>query len=109
MEWERASIEAAAAYLREMIEAGANDYRTRTVYEGLLDVLDPARHATRIQRTAAADATAAIMQGSRDRRGNLDRRGRTDRRLINLGPPATGERRAGGDRRTGPDRRRPLK
>ncbi len=106
MDWERSSIEAAAAYLREMIEAGASDVRTRSVYEGLLDVLDPTRHATRIQRAAAADAAAAIMHGTRDRRSRMDRRGRTDRRLINLGPPATGERRSGHERRTGTDRRR---
>lgn len=105
MDWERSSIEAAATYLREMIEAGATDVRTQSVYEGLLDVLDPTRHATRIQRALAAD-TAAIMQGARDRRGRIDRRGHTDRRLVNLGPAAGGERRSGQDRRGGGDRRR---
>jgi hypothetical protein len=105
MDWERSSIEAAAAYLREMIEAGADDFRTKTVYEGLLDVLDRSRYATRIQRAAAADAAAAIMQGLRDRRNRLGRRGHTDRRLINLGAAADGERRAGFDRRAGQDRR----
>ena len=105
MDWERSSIEAAAAYLQEMIEAGADDYRTKTVYEGLLDVLDPSRHATRIQRAVAADAAAAIMHGARDRRNRLDRRGHADRRLINLGPAAGGERRGGPDRRAGQDRR----
>ena len=105
MDWERSSIEAAAAYLREMIEAGANDVRTQSVYEGLLDVLDPTRHATRIQRAASADAAAAIMHGMRDRRDRIDRRGRSDRRLINLGPAAGGERRTGQDRRAVKDRR----
>ena len=105
MEWERSSIEAAAAYLREMIDAGADDYRTRTVYEGLLDVLDPTRHATRIQRAAAADFAAAIMQGTRDRRARIERRGHSDRRLINLGPAASGERRTGKDRRAVQERR----
>jgi hypothetical protein len=89
-----------------MIEAGATDVRTQSVYEGLLDVLDPTRHATRIERAVSADAVAAIMQSIRERRSRIDRRGRSDRRLINLGPPATGERRAGMDRRAVADRRR---
>jgi len=105
MNRERSSIEAAAAYLREMIEAGANDVRTQSVYEGLMDVLDPTRHSTRVDRDASADALAAIIRAERDRRGRMDRRGHTDRRLINLGPAAGGERRTGQDRRSGTDRR----
>ena len=106
MDWQRSSVEAAASYLREMIEAGANDYRTRSVYEGLLDILEPTRRATRIQRAAAADATAAIMQAvARERRARIDRRGHSDRRLVNFGPAASGERRMGQDRRDGADRR----
>jgi hypothetical protein len=105
MDWQRSSIEAAAAYLRELIEAGATDYRTQSVYEGLLDILDPTRHATRIQRAAAADAAAAIMHGARDRRNRVERRGHSDRRLVDLGPPADGERRSGQERRSGADRR----
>jgi hypothetical protein len=105
MDWERSRIEAGAAYLREMIEAGASDVRTQSVYEGLLDVLDPTRHATRIRRAASADAAAAIMHGMPDRRDRMDRRGHTDRRLINLGPAAGGERRLSQDRRSGKDRR----
>ncbi len=106
MDWERASIEAAASYLREMIEAGANDVRTQSVYEGLLDVLDPTRYATRLQRAIAADTAAAVMHGTRDRRNRIDRRGHTDRRLINLGPAAGGERRMGQERRDGDRRNR---
>ena len=109
MDWERSAIEAAAAYLREMIDAGANDPRTQSVYEGLLDVLDPTRHANRIQRAAAADAAAAIMNGMHgmaERRSRIERRGHNERRLINLGPGAAGERRSGHDRRAGADRRK---
>ncbi len=106
MDWQRQSIEAAASYLRELIEAGADDYRTRSVYEGLLDILDPTRHATRIEDAVSADAAAAIMAATRERRGRIDRRGHTDRRLVNLGPMAGGERRSGLDRRTGVDRRK---
>src|SRR5204862_5165338 len=103
MDWERSSIEGAAAYLREMIETGANDVRTQSVYQGLMAVLDPTRHATRIQRAASADA-AAIMNAAHDRRVSIDRRGHNDRRLINFGPAAGGEHR-GRDRRSGSDRR----
>src|SRR5262245_47528393 len=106
MNRDRASIEAAAAYLREMIEAGADDYRTKSVYEGLLDVLDPSRYSMRVQRAAAADAAVAILRGTRDRRGPLERRGHSDRRLVNFGPAANGERRMSADRRTGDERRR---
>jgi hypothetical protein len=106
MNWERASIEAAAGYLREMIEAGANDVRTQSLYEGLLDVLDPTRHATRIQHSLTADAAAAaVLHSARERRARIDRRGHTDRRLLNLGPAAGGERRARQDRRAVSDRR----
>jgi len=104
MDWERNSIEAAAVYLREMIDAGADDYRTRTVHEGLLDVLDPTRHATRVERAAAAETATSILH-ARERRGRLDRRGHTDRRLINFGPAAAGERRMIQDRRANLDRR----
>jgi len=105
MDWERSAIEAAVAYLREMIDAGADDYRTTSVYEGLLDVLDPTRHATRSQRGGVVDA-AALLRHASDRRGRIERRGHSDRRLVNLGPAAGGERRTGHDRRTGQDRRR---
>jgi len=106
MDWDRSAIEAAAAYLREMIEAGANDVRTASVYDGLMDVLDPSRHATRIERAVSADAIAAVMNGLRDRRDKIGRRGNADRRLIDLGALANGERRTGQDRRARLDRRR---
>ena len=105
MDWERTCIEAAAEHLRELIETGAGNARTKAAYEALLDVLDPTRHATRIQRAAAADAAAAIMRGTRDRRGRMDRRGHSDRRLISLGSASGGENRAGRKRRKDSDRR----
>jgi len=107
MNWQRSHVEAAAAYFLEMIEAGADDVRTRSVYEGLLDVLEPTRYAARMQSAdvAASASAATARRGYVERRSRVERRGHTDRRLVNLGPLAAGERRSGPDRRALPDRR----
>jgi hypothetical protein len=106
MNWQRTNIQAAVSYLRERIAAGADDARTRAVYEGLLDVLEPARRNSRLQREAAEAARAAVkVQATRERRAS-DRRSHRDRRQVNLGPPGGVERRRGGDRRSGRDRRK---
>ena len=105
MTWQQANIQAAAAYLRERIAAGATDSRTKAVYEGLVDVLDPPRRATRMQRESAEAARAAVtVQTERDRRA-IERRCHRDRRLVNLGSPQGIERRRTPDRRSGRDRR----
>jgi hypothetical protein len=105
MSWQRTNVQAAAAYLRERIGAGATDARTRLVYEGLLDVLEPTRRATRLQREMAESAkAAATAPRPRERRDLADRRRHTDRRRVNLGPPDGIERRRG-ERRRGKDRR----
>src|SRR5712692_2595730 len=99
MSWQRANIQGAANYLRERISAGATDPRTKTVYEGLLEVLDPSRRATRLQREMADAAKSAVtVQRSRERRAN-DRRGYQERRRVNIGPPGEVDRRRGVDRR----------
>ena len=104
--WQQGNIQAAAAYLRARIGAGATDAQTKAVYEGLLDVLDPPRRATRLQRESAMAAKAAVaVQAERDRRAQLDRRSYRDRRLVNLGPVRGVERRRTPDRRSGRDRR----
>jgi hypothetical protein len=105
MDWERSAIEAAADYLRDLIENGVTDSRTKAVYDGLADILDPVRQAIRIQRAVSADAALAIMRAGRDRRRTINRRGHSDRRLVNLGPLMPGERRTGSFRRTGQERR----
>jgi hypothetical protein len=107
MTWQRTNIQAAAAYLRERMAAGAADARTTAVYEGLLEVLDPTRRAVREQRESVEAAKAAAAeQAERDRRAQIDRRGYNNRRLVNLGPPQEGERRRGQDRRAVRDQRR---
>ena len=106
MSWQRANIQAAATYLRERITTGAVDPRTRAVYEGLLEVLDPNRRTIRMQREAAVAAKAAVTVATgRDRRAVPERRAHSDRRVIDLGSPTGGERRTGVDRRSGRDRR----
>jgi hypothetical protein len=105
--WQRTNIQAAATFLRERIAVGDSAPRTKAIYEGLLDVLDPNRRVSRVQRemaTAAKTAGAAAVKSDRDRRAG-DRRGHSDRRRIDLGSPTGVERRSGFDRRTGRDRR----
>jgi hypothetical protein len=107
--WQRANIQAAASYLRERISAGATDPKTKAVYEGLLEVLDPTRRATRLQREAASAAKAAVtVKPARERRSSISERRRlTERRRTNVGSPTGVERRTGADRRSGRDRRGP--
>ena len=106
MTWQQASIQAAAAYLRERMAAGATDPRTKAVYEGLLDVLDPPRRTARMQRESAQAAKAAVaVQVERDRRTAIDRRSRRSRRLVIRSAPQGIERRRTSDRRSGRDRR----
>jgi hypothetical protein len=104
--WQRANVQAAATYLRERISSGAADAKTKAVYEGLLDVLDPTRRAARMQREMASSAqAAATVTPARERRGTPERRARSDRRKADQGSPTGRERRSGHDRRTGRDRR----
>jgi hypothetical protein len=106
MSWQQANIQAAAAYLRGLMGVGATDARTKAVYEGLLDVLDPTRRAIRVQRESALAAKAAVaVKAERDRRAAAERRSQRERRLANLGPPQGNERRRVFDRRSGGDRR----
>jgi hypothetical protein len=51
--WQRTNVLAAATYLREQLAKTPDDLRCRSMYEGLLDVLDPARRAGRAQRELA--------------------------------------------------------
>jgi hypothetical protein len=100
--WQRANIQLAASYLREVLAKGA-DPRAKAAYEGLLDVLDPARRTARLQRERAAIAAAVPVQAARERRAQRERR-TGERRKMNLGSP-TGVERRHGERRSGHDRR----
>jgi hypothetical protein len=104
--WQRATIQATASYIRERIAQGATDARTRTLYEGLLEVLDPARRSVRLQRELADAAKAAVsVQTARERRTIADRRRHEDRRKVGFGSPTGMERRRQSNRRAGRTRR----
>ncbi|MBI2219798.1 MAG: hypothetical protein HYU53_01165 [Acidobacteria bacterium] len=104
--WQRANIMAAASYLREQLARTPDDLRVKSLYEGLLEVLDPSRRAVRVQRELAAASAAAttmrVERRSRERRSS-------QRRKALLGAPAAGERRPGSERRSGRDRRGPRR
>jgi hypothetical protein len=100
--WQRANIMAAANFMREQLALNPADRRVMSLYEGLLEVLDPSRRTLRVQRELAAVSLAAAPV-KMERRARERRLG--DRRQVNLGPPPSGERRSGIDRRTGQDRR----
>jgi len=101
--WQRANVQAAALFLREVIAKAPEDSRARVVYEGLLEILDPSRRTARLQRERAAAAAAVPVQTARERRAKHERRG-ADRRKVNNGSPTGVERRRAG-RRAGRDRR----
>jgi hypothetical protein len=98
--WQRANVLAAAQYLRDIVARRPDDAKGSAVYEGLLEVLEPARRTIRQQRELSEAARLSVM--TREKRTGVDRR-RGDRRRVNLGSPA-GERRKG-DRRGARDRR----
>jgi hypothetical protein len=98
--WQRANVNAAATYLREVLAADPDNMRVRALHEGLLDVLDPTRRVARQQRELAR--TELPMSERR----RTDRRTGADRRQKDLQVPAVMDRRSDADRRTGRDRRR---
>jgi hypothetical protein len=90
--WQRANVLAAAQYLRDIVARRPDDAKGHAVYEGLLEVLEPARRTIRQQRELSEAARLSVM--SREKRAGTDRR-RSDRRRVNLGSPSIGERRKG--------------
>lgn len=99
--WQRANVLAAAQYLREVVSRSPGDVKAQAVYQGLLEVLEPARRTLRQQRELSEAARSSVMM--REKRTGTERR-RSDRRRVNLGSP-TGTERRKSDRRTGRDRR----
>jgi len=99
--WQRANVLAAAQFLREVVSRTPDDVKAQAIYQGLLEVLEPARRAVRQQRELSEAARASVTL--REKRAGSERR-RLDRRRVNLGPPKGVERRKS-ERRSGGDRR----
>jgi hypothetical protein len=99
--WQRANVNAAATYLREVLAADPANTRVKALHDGLLDVLDPTRRFARQQRELAR---TKIPMSERRR---SDRRAGSERRQTNDAVPAGTDRRSRGDRRSGRDRRMP--
>ena len=104
MNWQRTNTQAAAGYLREVISKNPTDVRTKAIYEGLLDVLEPTRRAVRLQREMATAAKAAATVHRK--RAGRERRAAPDRRTLKLESPTGSERRKT-QRRASRDRRKP--
>lgn len=98
--WQRAHVLSAAQYLRDVTLKTPGDDRARAVYEGLLDVLEPARRVARQHGERHAPAAGSMW----DRRSGDERR-HGDRR-THQSPGVKNERRRA-DRRGGRDRRNP--
>jgi hypothetical protein len=101
--WQRESILAAAAFLRDRFGNPPGDPRARAVHDGLLEVLDPPRRAVRLQREMSEASRKAALTAKAERRAKERRR--IERRKANAGPPAGVPERRKGERRTGRDRR----
>src|SRR5437773_986339 len=112
MTWQQTNIQAAAAYLRERIAAGAVDARTKAVYEGLLEVLDPTRRAARVQRENIRSGQGGRRGTSRARSSQREGSTRSQRSTAREPPAASGGRtppRNRAARRTRPAQRQVVK
>ena len=101
--WQRANILGAVNYLKEIGVGRTVDRRAEAVSQGLLEVLEPGRRVTRLQREAAQAAKAAAGAGQ-ERRASRERRALNDRRRK-ADPQPGSERRVSTDRRQTRDRR----
>jgi hypothetical protein len=99
--WQRANVLAAAQYLRDVVARTPDDAKAHSVYQGLLEVLEPARRTIRQQRELSEAARESVRL--REKRAGRERRA-IERRRVNLGPPTATERRRN-ERRSLRDRR----
>jgi hypothetical protein len=86
--WQRDAILKAASFLREKYGNPPSDPAALVAHDALLEVLDPSRRTTRLQKemSQAARSTAATTRN--ERRAGRERRGAVrDRRKRNDGPP----------------------
>ena len=100
--WQRANVLAAAQYLADVLSRSPDDFKAQAVYQGLLEVLEPARRAIRQQRELSESVLSS--ETVREKRAGRERRG-VDRRRVNLGPHVASVERRKAERRIGRDRR----
>jgi hypothetical protein len=100
--WQRANVLDAAQYLADVVSRSPGDVKAQVAYQGLLEVLEPARRAIRQQRELSESVLSAVTV--REKRAGRERRG-TDRRRVNLGPQVATVERRKAERRIGRDRR----
>ncbi len=102
--WQRDAILKAAQLIRDRFGNPPVDPVAKQAYDGLLEVLDPARRTVRMQREMSEAMRKAALTERAERRAR-ERRA-NDRRKANQGPPSgAGERRTS-DRRAGERRSR---
>src|SRR5688572_9820425 len=103
--WQREAVLKAAQLLRARFGNPPAEPEVREIYDGLLEVLDPARRTVRLQRELSETSRKASRTPRTERRAK-ERRG-SDRRKVTLGPPPGIQQRRKGQRRSGTDRRKP--
>ena len=99
--WQRASVLAAAQFLRDVVSRAPDDVKVQAVYRGLLEVLEPARRTVRQQLELSQGARPSVSRV--ERRAGRERRQPNPRRLK-LAPRVSHERRVA-ERRSCRDRR----
>ena len=97
--WQRAHVLSAAQYVRELLHKTPEDLKARSVYDGLLEVLEPTRRLARQHREQAPASYGSMWE---QRSGRERRAG--ERRLFDIGP-ADGRERRRAQRRNGRERR----
>lgn len=100
--WQREAIQKALQLLRDRFGDPPSDPHARSAHDGLLEVLDPTRRTTRLQKEMGEVTRKAALTEQTERRIK-ERRG-SDRRKVDIGPPPGISERRKGERRKG-DRR----
>jgi hypothetical protein len=98
--WQRAHVLSAAQYVRELLQKAPEDAKARSVYDALLEVLEPTRRLARQHRERALGSVGSMWE----QRSGRDRRAGGERRMFAIGPPDGRERRFV-QRRSGRERR----
>jgi len=102
--WQREAILKAAQVMRDRFGNPPVDPEAKAAYDGLLEVLDPARRTIRLQRELSEATRKTAMTEATDRRQRERRT--TSRRKANVGPPPGVSERRAGERRSGERRNR---